>query len=189
MQRHPAADAHADSRDLGFPPIAGVGPDADAAIGPPPRNAKIRQRVYDPAFERIDISSNVLAALIQIKIEIDNALAGAVIGVLPATPGGIDRKTRVNQIVRFCACACGVERRMAKKPDTLAFRLGLDVRSALVHLGQRRVIIDRRRLNAPFNRALRVFNQNRSGGHAATDVRLAPFSQAEHCGQGWLFCD
>ena len=51
------------------------------------------ERLDDPVFELMDIASQILAASPEVEHHIGDALAGAVIGVLAAAPGGVDGKT------------------------------------------------------------------------------------------------
>ncbi len=50
-------------------------------------------------------------------MHIGDALAGAVIGELAAAPGRMDRKTRVEQVLRPRRGSRRIERRMLDQPD------------------------------------------------------------------------
>ena len=95
VKRHPALHAHPDRSDLRFASLPIVSPDADASVGAARFDAKQRQRVDHPSFERGDISAYVASAPGQVVLDIADALAGTMISVTPAAPGVIDRKARV----------------------------------------------------------------------------------------------
>ena len=94
----------------------------------------------------------------QVEHGVDHALAGAVIGVLPAAARDVDGKAHgLQEVLRPGAGAGGVERRMLQQPDQLALAARADVGHALFH--------DRQCLGV---------------GHRA--VRNAPL-QLVHCGK------
>ena len=69
-----------------------VDPDAD-----PPRraaggDAELGQRRDHPSFEGMDEAPHVAAPALEVQQHIDDALAGAVIGVAPAAAGRVDRE-------------------------------------------------------------------------------------------------
>src|SRR5262249_48029134 len=87
MEGHPAAQPHADSGDLVLVTVALVGaldPNADAVLAPLAAYVELHQRADDPFLQTRHIGAHVGAAALQVEHHIGHALAGAVIGELPA---------------------------------------------------------------------------------------------------------
>ena len=143
VERHPAPHPHADGGDLVFRHLAVparflVGtrdPDADPVLADLAPDVEQRQRRDDPGLQRRDIGAHVLAAAVEVEHRIGDALAGAVIGELPAAPGLEHRKTRIDQVLRFCRRAGGIKRRMLDQPDQFGGAPLGDVGDARLHEG------------------------------------------------------
>ena len=74
-----------------------------------------------PGFERRDEAPQIGLAPLQVEHDIGHALAGAVIGELPAPPAAMHRESlRRDQVLVAGRGAGGVERRMLDQPDALA---------------------------------------------------------------------
>src|SRR5690625_5079755 len=116
VQRHPAAYAYTDRGDLVFAAIRAHDPDADPPLAPLPLDPEARKRPDDPFLQTVDIEAQVGPARLEIELDIDDALARAVVGIFAAAPSLIDRKTLRQQISRARAGPRGVERRMLKQP-------------------------------------------------------------------------
>src|SRR5688572_8260311 len=97
-----------------------VDPDADAPGRAAGDDAELGERADHPSFEGMDESPHVPAPALEVELDVDHALARAVIGVSPAAAGGVDRQAlRVEQLGRVGAGAGGVEGRMLEQPDQL----------------------------------------------------------------------
>ena len=62
-------------------------PDADAVVAPLAAHLEGRERADDPFLERGDEAAHVRAAALEVEHDIGDALAGTVIGELPAAAG------------------------------------------------------------------------------------------------------
>ncbi len=141
MEGHPAAHAHADGRDLVLGHPAGkaarlvrpLDPDADAALAALALDVEILQRGDDPALQAGDEAAHVLAAAVEVEHDIGDPLSRAVIGELPAAPGLMHGKTPIEQVLRLCRGAGGIERRMLDQPDHLIGRSLGDGRDPRFH--------------------------------------------------------
>ena len=155
VQRHPALDANADGRDLVLESVALVRPPhpyPDAVVAPLAAHIEGGQRADDPFFDGGDEAAHVRRAALEIEHDIADPLAGAVIGELAAASGGVDRKARVDQLLRPRRGAGGVERRVLEEPDQLARFAARDCFDARVHGGERSVVADAFVAHAPFDR-------------------------------------
>ena len=89
---------------------------------------------------------------VEVEHHIGDALAWAVIGVLPAAAAAIDRQAlRIEQVFGPCAGAGGVERRVLQQPHQLGRGAGADRRDALLHRGDCFVIRHRPVAAAPLD--------------------------------------
>jgi hypothetical protein len=78
------------------------------------------ERVDQPAFKPFDEAAHVAAALAQVEHHIGHPLAGAVIGILPAAPGVVDREAAGRQqVLRRRRGAGGIKRRVLEQPHGL----------------------------------------------------------------------
>ena len=68
----------------------------------------------------MDIAADIFATLGEVKHDIANPLAGAVIGVPPAAPCVIDGELLAEQLGGVGAGAAGVKRWMFEQPDQFA---------------------------------------------------------------------
>src|SRR4051794_23932477 len=95
VKAHPAPHADADRGDLVLDLEALVGPahpDADPVLAPLTLDVEAREAADQPFLERRDEGTHVRAAPLQVEHDIGNALAGAVIGELPAAAGAEHRE-------------------------------------------------------------------------------------------------
>ena len=100
VEGHPAAHAHADGSDLVFPAAIAHDPDADAALAPFALDVELRQRADQPFLEVVHIFAHVGLAALEVEHHIADALAGPVIGELPAAAGLEHGKARIEQVRR-----------------------------------------------------------------------------------------
>ncbi len=115
------------------------------------------------------MAADVAAAPIEVEQHIGDALARAVIGVLPAAAALVDREPRgVEQILRPGAGAGGVERRVLQEPNQLGRAFVADRRDPPLHRGHRLVITHRRVGDAPLD--LEIHH----GCHDIVDLLHAP---------------
>ena len=114
-----------------------------------PATSKRCQRPDEPFLEIGDVAAHVAAAPLEIEHEVDDALAGPVIGELPAASGVEHGKAPVEEILRPRAGAGGVEGRVLEEPDELAFGAGRDGGGPRIHRGERLLVGDRRGRDPP----------------------------------------
>src|SRR3546814_16757679 len=86
---HPPPHPNADRGNLVLPAgeaafAAAIDPDADPAVAPLSPHAEPVQRPYQPFLQRPDIVPEIGAAPPQVQHDVDDPLAPAAIGVLPA---------------------------------------------------------------------------------------------------------
>jgi hypothetical protein len=99
VHRDPSPDAHADRADLRFTGRR-IDPDADPSVDRPRRNIQLGKCIDQPVFQRMNENTDIATAFFEIELDIADALSRAVIGVSPAAPGAVNRKTRIEQFVR-----------------------------------------------------------------------------------------
>ena len=105
VERHPAPQPHADGGDLVLETLALVRPshpDADAILAPLAAHVEGCERPDDPFLQTRHIGPHVRPPALQVEHHIGHPLAGAVIGDLPAAPGGKHRKAGIEQVGRPC---------------------------------------------------------------------------------------
>src|SRR5581483_7230836 len=113
VKAHPAADAHADARDLGA-----AHEDADRAFAPLAFDAEGGERSDQPILEPGDESADVAAAGCEIEHHIDHALARPMIGETAAAPGAVNGKARgLEELGLLGAGARGIDGRVLQQPD------------------------------------------------------------------------
>ena len=135
---HPAGDAHADGGDLGLGPRGVIGdPDADAALAPFAAHAEAGEGADQPFLQPVHEAAHVArrARAVrpgEVQHDVGDALAGAVIGPLPAAAGGEGGEAAgVGQLLRSGRGAGGVERRVLHQPDQFGCGAGADGGDAL----------------------------------------------------------
>ena len=148
---------------LALPPDGRVGnPDADPALAPLALDVEAVQRADQPFLQPIDVAAYVLrrhtsVPAHQVEHDIAGALAGAVIGPLPAAPGAERGKAgRVGQFARLGRGAGGVQRRMLDQPHQLAGGAGPDGGDPRLHLRQRGRIFRQAIVDPPLRRRTEV---------------------------------
>ena len=133
VEADPAAQLDPDGGDLVLARRAvGAGrlvgphhPDADPAGAALAGHVEVGEGGDHPILERGDEAAHVATAGIEVEHDIDDPLAGPVVGVLSATAGDMDRKAAgVGQILGPGRGAGGVERRMFEQPDRLVGLVG-----------------------------------------------------------------
>src|SRR5690242_2843252 len=138
----PLAHAYANGGDLALAPAAVVDPDADLPSAPLALQIEAREGADHPLLEAGDEAAHVAGAVLQVEQHIGHALAGPVIGVLPAAARSMNRERSGLEQVRVArAGAGGVERRMLQEPDELRRGAGADRRDPPLHPGNRRLVI------------------------------------------------
>ena len=116
----PLAYPHADGGHLVLPACAALDPKADTALAPLRLHSKRRHGAGDDFLKAIDKLAHVTPAFLEVEEEVDHALAGAVVGILPAAPGVIDREpVRVHEVSRVCTGTRGIKRWVFKEPHKL----------------------------------------------------------------------
>ena len=192
VERHPVADAHADGGDLVLARAAVeqrrlVGPrhpDADPAGAALGGDREAGQRPDRPFLEVGDEAPHVLAARPEVEHDVDHPLAGAVVGVLAAAAGDVDREAhRLQQVLLPGAGPGRVQGRVFQQPDQFAGAAGPDVGDPRLHLGQGVGVGDRGLRNAPFG--LVHCGKIGAGGLRRKGRRFAPRRGADlpcHCG-------
>jgi hypothetical protein len=123
MQGDPALHPDADGSNFVLVPGALVGPPhphADALITPLTRDVECAERADDPFLQRDHEAADIGTASLEVEHHISDALAGAVIGELPAPPCCVDWEARRDQIAGLGARSRSIERRMLEEPDELA---------------------------------------------------------------------
>src|SRR5665213_6490 len=139
VERHPALEPHANSRDLVFEAFALVRPfhpDADAILAPLAAHVEGCERSDDPFLEPGHIGPHVGAALLEVEHRIGHPLAGTVIGDLPAASGIEYREAGFEQVSGLAAGAGGVERGVFQEPDQFARPAFRDIGGAGLHGSQ-----------------------------------------------------
>src|SRR5690606_29629018 len=91
VETHPAADANADGGHLVIAERRRH-PYADQPLAPLAGDAEAGEGADHPLFEGMDIFAEIRPPAAEIEHDIGHALSGAVIGVLAAASGGVDRK-------------------------------------------------------------------------------------------------
>ena len=156
VEGHPAPHADADGGDLVLAADAllrPLHPDADGVLAPAGGDVEGGERADDPFLQRVDVEPDVRLAAVEIEHQVGDPLAGAVIGVLAAAPGPVDREAiRRQQVRRLGAGAGGVERCVLHQPDALGGCSLADGGDAGLHGGDRFVIIDAPVGNGPLDR-------------------------------------
>ena len=90
-----------------------------------------------PSLQRLHEQAHVAAPGVEVKHHIGHPLTGAVIGILPAAPGGEHGKAvRFGQVGGPGGGACGVKRRVFQEPDRLGCAALGDGGGAGLHLGE-----------------------------------------------------
>ncbi len=161
VKAHPAPQPDADGGDLvlGRRPVGERRtirphhPDADAVLAPLTAHVEGGKRADDPLLERRDEGADILAPALEVEHHIRDPLAGAVIGVFAAAPGGKDREAvGLDQVLDAGAGAGRVERRMLDQPDHLAGGTTADRIGPRLHEGKGVGIGGEARFDAPFDR-------------------------------------
>ena len=126
-------------------------PDPDAVLAALAAHIEGGKRADDPFLERCHIGADIGPAPLQVEQHIGHALAGTVIGDLPAAPAREQRKAGLQKVVCLAGGAGGVERGMLQQPDELRGLAGGDRSGARFHRGHRLEVIDRLLRNPPFD--------------------------------------
>src|SRR6185437_1722403 len=141
MEGHPVAHAHADGGDLALATARLGDPDADSPGPALAVEVEERERADEPLLEPLDVAPEVGAAALQVQHDVADALAGPMIGVLPAPARAIDREEPGIDQVRGLGAGPGrVERWVLQQPDQLRRTAGADRRDALLHRRYRLLI-------------------------------------------------
>ena len=150
-------------------------PDADAILAALAFNVELGQRADDPVFQRRDEGAHILAPPLEVEHDIGHALAGPVIGVFAAAAGLVDRQpVGLDQVGKFRAGACRIERRMLDQPDQLLLPCpSRIVGGALLHEGDGKSIVDKSRLDPPFDGRRPGAGMERRGELAAVEHRFS----------------
>ena len=82
------------------PLVGAPHPDADAIVAALAAHAEGGQRADHPFLDRGDEAADVRRPALQIEHDIADALARTVIGELAAAAGDVDRKARLDQLLR-----------------------------------------------------------------------------------------
>ena len=155
MVRYPAADAHADGRDLGLGPAA-LDPHPDAARAPLAAHPELGQGGDQPVLEPADVGAHVRAPRLEVEQHVGDALAGAVVGVAAAAAARVHRQARrLEQLVGAGAGSGGIQRRVLEQPHQLAGAALADRGHALLHPGDGSGVGDGARAGAPLGIARR----------------------------------
>ena len=155
MQRHPALNADADSGDLVLGAFALVGacqPYADAILTPPATHAESSERADDPFFDAGNKAAHIRRPALEIEHDITHALAGTVIGELPAAAGDINGKAGLQELLRLRRCAGRVKGRVLEQPNKLGRLAARNGGGARRHGGERRLVVDEAVAYAPLDR-------------------------------------
>ena len=138
----------------------------------PTRSSRRSPRTSKAASVRMIQSSIVAtkrrtsgARRLRSSIDIADALARAVIGELAAAAGGVDRKARVDQLLRPRRRAGGVKGRVLQQPDQFVRFAARDRGGTRSHGGKRVVVVDQAVADPPFDR-------RRAGGRKKPDCQI-----------------
>ena len=146
-------------------PLSGrAHPHPDAIFAPLAAHVEGGERADDPFLDRGDEAAHVRRAALEIEHDIADALAGTVIGELPAAAGGVHGKARLDQLLRPGGGAGRVEGRVLDQPNQFARLAARNRGSARRHGGKRVVVVDRAIAHEPFDR-------RRAGGGRSPIVR------------------
>ena len=115
-------------------------------------HAKLGERADDPFLDRSNEAAHVGRAALEIEHDIADALAGTVIGELPAAAGRIHGKARVEELVRPGGGAGCVEGRVLEQPNQFPRLAVRNPGCACRHGGERIVIVDRMIAHVPLDR-------------------------------------
>src|SRR6202007_3403241 len=97
----PPPHAHADRGNLFLVPRGPHHPYADAPVAPLAAHREAREWPDDPSLELVRVAAHILPAAAQIQHDIDDPLAGPVIGITAATSGAMHRQAaRAGQVPR-----------------------------------------------------------------------------------------
>ena len=153
VEGHPLPDAHPDGGDLVLPPAAAIDPDADPARAALAADIEAGQGRDDPFLEVADIGADIRPVpALQVEHDIADPLAGAVIGVLAAPAGPVDREAVGGQeIGRLGAGARRIEGGMLQEPGQLRRGAGADILGPGIHDAEGGVIVDRGVVDPPFH--------------------------------------
>jgi hypothetical protein len=101
----------------------------------------------------VDKAADILPAPGEVEHHVNDALAGAVIGIAPAAAGAKHRQSAgIEQLLGAGAGAACVKRRMLEQPDKFGGVTGADRRDAALHRGHRLGVGNRRWAAPPFDR-------------------------------------
>src|SRR4051794_33437872 len=101
VQTDPALHPNADGCDFilaAFALIPSAHPHADAVLAPLSCDVEGGERADHPLLERGHVTAYITPAPFEVEHRVDNPLAGAVVGELPAPASRKHRKARLNQI-------------------------------------------------------------------------------------------
>ena len=115
---------------------------------------------------RGDEAAHVRRAALEIEHDVADALARTVIGELAAAAGDVDRKARLDQLLRPRRGAGGVKRRVLEEPDEFACLASRDRRGTGRHGGERARVVDGRVAHEPLDR-------RRAGGGKKANRQIA----------------
>jgi hypothetical protein len=156
VERDPLAHPDADCRDLVFRACGlfrPAHPHADTVLAPFCLDVEPVERGDQPVFQAGDEGTHVLAAPGQVEHDVGHALAGAVIGVLAATPGLEHAKpVRCNQVGRVGGRAGGIQGRVLDQPDQFRRLARGNGGGARLHEGDRISIVDEAVSHLPLHR-------------------------------------
>ena len=127
-------------------------PDADAILAALAAHAEGRKGADDPFLQRHHEAAYVRSPALEVEHHIGDPLAGAVIGELPTAAGAMHGEACLNQFLRPCAGAGGVERRMLKEPHQLRCGAVGNRSCARRHRGDGVLVADEIGAHAPFHR-------------------------------------
>ena len=140
-------------------------PHPDPILAAFARHGEDGERADDPFLDGGDEAAHVRRAAFEIEHHVADPLSGAVIGELAAAARDMDRKARLDQLLRSRRCAGRVEGRVFEQPNEFRFVSARDRRRPLRHDPERAVIADQAVAHAPFDR-------RRAGGWKKTDGQI-----------------
>ena len=117
-------------------------PDADAALPPLAAHAEAVEGADQPFLQPVHVAAHVArrhraVRAGEVQHDVGHALAGAVIGPLPAAAGGEGGEAAgVGQLLGPGRGAGGVERRVLDQPDQFGRGAGADGGDAVLHSGE-----------------------------------------------------